>query len=274
MTGSPPPPPRDQLVTLTAHRDGTDLELAARLTRVGTEGVLFVHGLGCTGASFDGAWDRPLAEALTLVAVDLVGFGASSRPRDFSYAMEDQAAVLLTVVDRLGLERLHLVCHSMGGAVALLLARQLGPRLASVVNVEGNLVAQDAGMISRRAAEAGWDRFARRTLPALRKAVAASAEPAMAYLAEWLTLADPWAFWRSSVSLVDWSDGGELLRIYRELEVPRRYVYGSRSVLPEVLQALDGMDTAVVADSGHFVMQDAPAAFWPIVEALVLPGSN
>lgn len=266
--------PKDQAVTLALEWEGTRLELSLRHTKRAGETVLLIHGLGCAKESFDGAWQSRLADGLALVSVDLPGFGASSRPQAFSYTMEDQARVLLSLLDELGADRVHLVCHSMGGAVALLLARLLGPRLASLVNVEGNLLPQDSGMISRRAAAAGWDKFQRRTMPALRKVVAASSEPAMAHLARWLTQADPRAFWRSSVSLVFWSDSGELLRIYRELEAPKRYVYGSRSVLKEVLRALEGTDTAPVAGSGHFVMQDGPDAFWPLVEETVLGSTS
>jgi len=236
--------------------------------------VLFIHGLGCTKASFDGAWDSRLANQLTLVAADLPGFGASSRPREFSYTMDDQARVLLALLDRLDAERVHLVCHSMGGVVGLLLARSLDTRLASFVNVEGNLLPQDSGMISRRAAEAGYDKFERRLFPALRKVVRMSTEPAMEPFGRWLAQADPWAFWRSSVSLVEWSHRGELLEIYRQLRAPRRYVYGSTSVLDTVLRQLEGMACAAMANCGHFVMQDAPAPFWSVVEETVLGATS
>jgi pimeloyl-ACP methyl ester carboxylesterase len=270
MTRSQSQCPDDRSATLAIQWESGDLEIALRRTVRGPETVLFIHGLGCSKASFDGAWDSRLADQLTLVAVDLPGFGASARPREFSYTMSDQSLVLLALLDRLGADRVHLVCHSMGGAVGLLLAQSLGNRLASFVNVEGNLLPQDSGMISRRAAKAGFDRFEGRTFPALRKAVGASTEPAMESLAQWLAQADPWAFWRSSVSLVEWSDRGDLLTIYRQLSAPRLYVYGTNSVLQPVLVELAGLPSAAVAHSGHFVMQDAPAPFWSLVEQTVL----
>jgi len=245
---------------------GVDLEVAVVSERLGTETVLFVHGLGCCKESFASAFQDGRLSPFGLVAVDLPGFGESSRPREFSFAMEDQAAVLHQLLDRLGVRRVHLVAHSMGGAPALLLARRLGDRLVTFVDIEGNLVAEDCSMISRRTARASFERFQRVGLPALRTAARESTEPAMRPFSSWLALADPWAFWRSSISLVRWSDSGELLRTLLELPVPAAYVYGERSVLETVRSQLSGVALLAVARSGHFVMQDAPEEFWPLLE--------
>ncbi len=43
--------------------------------------------------------------------------------------------------------------------------------------------------------------------------------------------------------------------------------YGMRY---DVLAELAGLPSAAVTDSGHFVMQDAPAPFWSLVEQTVL----
>ena len=122
----------------------------------------------------------------------------------------------------------------------------------------------------RRTARASFEQFEQVGLPALRTAVQESEQAAMRQFARWLEQADPWAFWRSSVSLVAWSDGGELLRLFRELSVPHVYLYGEQSVLEAVRLQLADVECLGVADSGHFVMQDAPEAFWSIVERVVL----
>jgi len=142
-----------------------DLELQVAVRRSepdskAPEAVLFIHGLGCTKESFDTAWDYGLEEQVALVAVDLPGFGESSRPADFSYALEDHAAVVAEVLAALPAERLHVVAHSMGGAVALLLLRsRQAERIVSFINVEGNLIGEDCGLLSRPAAELGFERF-------------------------------------------------------------------------------------------------------------------
>lgn len=267
-----PTKPAESLDELVEVRLGdVDLQVATRRIVRGPEWLLFVHGLACSMSSFDGVWQRPLlTERLSVLATDLPGFGRSSRPREFSFAMQDQAEVLAALLEHCGAERVHIVAHSMGGAPALLLAHRLGARLESFVNVEGNLAPADCGMISRRTARGSFERFLRIGLPALKTAVRQSDQPAMVPFGEWLALADPWAFWRSSVSLVEWSDGGELLRIFRELRARRGYVYGEQSALTAVLDLLADVERIAVPGSGHFVMQDAGDAFWPIVERIVL----
>jgi pyruvate dehydrogenase E2 component (dihydrolipoamide acetyltransferase) len=89
--------------------------------------VVFVHGLFGRGSD----WSELAAElAQPAVAFDLPGFGGSSLPlrADLAAYAEDLAAGL----DALGVDRLELVGHSFGGAVATALAGLLGDRVASL----------------------------------------------------------------------------------------------------------------------------------------------
>ena len=93
-------------------------------TRGGSgEPMLLVHGIG----SSRGIWDRirvPLERHFDVIAIDLPGFGEQPW---FSGPAPERMASLATAVteelDRLGIERAHLVGHSMGGWIALELAR-------------------------------------------------------------------------------------------------------------------------------------------------------
>ena len=89
--------------------------------------VLLVHGF----ASNREVWD-PVASVLQrtmrTIAVDLPGFGASSRlPGD--YSPEALAAVLLEVLDALGVKTADVVAHSWGSAIALGLALRAPNRI-------------------------------------------------------------------------------------------------------------------------------------------------
>lgn len=254
-----------------------ELQLAVRLSepaRSADDAVLFIHGLGCAKECFDGAWDCGIAEQVTLVAVDLPGFGASARPADFTYALEDHAAVVAQLLAGLPAERVHVVAHSLGGAVALLLLRTAqAQRIVSFINVEGNLVGEDCGLLSRPAAAVSFEHF-QQLLPVLQQAVRSSPDPGMQALAGWLARADAWAFWRSAASLVSWSDSGELLDIFLGLaELRRLYVYGASSPV-SVLDRLPGIECVAVPGSGHFVMQAAPEVFWPLVRRVIAGGSG
>ena len=81
--------------------------------------VLLVHGLGSTKASF-----LDTAAALSrcgyrVHAVDLPGFGASSKPATASYNAGFFADAMIGLLDAMGIERAHVVGNSMGGRVAL-----------------------------------------------------------------------------------------------------------------------------------------------------------
>lgn len=103
-------------------------------------GVTFVllHGYG--GSTFSWrTWWPTLARRGRTVLVDLKGFGASPKPDDPRYAPDDHAELVLGVIHQLGLRRVVLVGHSMGGGVALLVALRLldegEDRLAGLVLV-------------------------------------------------------------------------------------------------------------------------------------------
>ena len=97
------------------------------------EPALLLHGFTGSVATWAGVWEA-LAEAGPLLAVDLLGHGRSAAPADpRRYRMEEQVADLLALLDRLAVERVHLVGYSMGGRVALSLAVAAPQRVASLV---------------------------------------------------------------------------------------------------------------------------------------------
>lgn len=81
--------------------------------------LIFLHGFG--GAAY--TW-RHLAPSLQkgyrVFLMDLKGFGLSARPRDHRYSPHDQADIIKAFIEQQNLERVTLVGHSYGGAVALL----------------------------------------------------------------------------------------------------------------------------------------------------------
>ena len=79
--------------------------------------VILVHGLG----GFAESWRHnipALARVATVFAVDLPGFGLSSKPRA-RYHLADSARALHGFTQALGLERAAVVGHSLGAAVGL-----------------------------------------------------------------------------------------------------------------------------------------------------------
>jgi pimeloyl-ACP methyl ester carboxylesterase len=113
------------------------------------EPVVLIHGWN--GSTFSYRHVAPeLAQAgYRAVAVDLLGYGYSSRDPDADSSLTGQAALVSNVMARLGIERAAVVGHSMGGGVAMRLAA-LHPervvRLVLVDSVNAALVRRGVGL--------------------------------------------------------------------------------------------------------------------------------
>jgi pimeloyl-ACP methyl ester carboxylesterase len=96
--------------------------------------VLFVHGNPGSGADW-----MPLASQVarfaTIVAPDLPGFARADKPADYDYTVAGSAQFLHALVEHLGIERVHLVCHDFGGPFATRWAADHPERVASVTMV-------------------------------------------------------------------------------------------------------------------------------------------
>lgn len=103
--------------------------------------LLLIHGLFDHKGTWQGLWPR-LQDRFRLVAVDLVGFGHSSKPRlddcppSYRYSAAMHAENLREVIGRLGLQQVVLAGHSLGGGIALYLCctwPELAGRLRGLV---------------------------------------------------------------------------------------------------------------------------------------------
>jgi pimeloyl-ACP methyl ester carboxylesterase len=121
------------------------------------EKILCLHGWLDNAASF-----IPLLPALKkydVVAIDFAGHGGSQhRVAGYDYVFVDWIHDVLDVLDVLDWQQVNLVGHSMGGAIATVLAASAPERLNKLVLIEA------LGPISGKAEDAG---------PRLRQAVAA-----------------------------------------------------------------------------------------------------
>lgn len=113
-------------------RDGLMFDVTDSGPLEGTP-VVLLHGFPTDRTS----WRRmePLlhAEGLRTLAPDQRGYSPGARPDGVAaYRLEELAEDVVALVDELGVERVHLVGHDWGGAVAWLLAGNWAERIASV----------------------------------------------------------------------------------------------------------------------------------------------
>ena len=104
--------------------------------------VILIHGFG--GHTFSYRNLLPdLAAGHRVVALDLLGFGYSERPKEADYSHSAQANRVVRLMDALGIEKASLVGHSMGGEIAMRVAAgwpERVERLALVASVSGDRV--------------------------------------------------------------------------------------------------------------------------------------
>ena len=123
------------------------------------EPMLFIHGAHIADALQPLVAEPPL-ERFRRIRYHRRGLGGSTRPVELgptSVAVHAEYAVGL--LDHLGVDRAHLVGHSLGGAIALELAAQHPTRVASLVLLEPVLLTTPAGAAFARALAPLIDRY-------------------------------------------------------------------------------------------------------------------
>lgn len=210
------------------------------------EPVILVHGLAGSGRW----WQRnvpTLAARHRTYLVDLPRFGAMhGRGR---FVLAEAAAWLLEWMRRVGLDRAHVIGHSMGGLIAVRLAAQRPDAVCRLV-----LVAP-AGIPSERS-------VAGLALPMLRAGLR-SKPRFLPLLAHDAVRAGPRTLWRAAQELVS-EDVREDLTAIRS---PTLIVMGQHDALVppaagRVLEAnIANARLLVLKHAGHVVMFDQPDAF-------------
>lgn len=98
--------------------------------------VLLQHGGGQTRHSWGGTARELAGRGFHALALDLRGHGDSEADPERRYAYEDHVADLEAATAALGIERLVLVGHSLGGRASMLFAGRHPERMAGLVIVD------------------------------------------------------------------------------------------------------------------------------------------
>jgi len=242
--------------------------------------VLLLHGFTADRGEVAGTLS-PLADrGWHAVAPDLRGHGRSGRPVDPSaYSFELMAGDVVSLADHLGWDRFALVGHSMGGAVAQLVALDRPDRLSGLVLAStfhgpvpgitselvelGRWVVRESGMAGLADAMAAR----RQENPAsiasferLQEARSGYAEESRARLEA--TSPDMWM--AVAPRFVDQPDR---LGLLRTLDLPTAVVVGEldSTMLDDcrrIAGAVCGATLTVIPDAGHVPQLENPDAWW------------
>lgn len=182
--------------------------------------------------------------------------------------MEDQAEVLFQLLKNIPHKEIHIIAHSMGNAVGLLLSKKLS-NIKSYTNVEGNLISEDAGLLSRKTASVSFEEFDKNFFNELRDIIGGLDEVGAKIWVEQTKKASPLAFYRSASSLRDWSDNGELMEIFEGLSCKKAYLYGSDNMTMPIVGRLSEDLKIEIPNSGHFIMDDNSEAFLSTLDKII-----
>ena len=236
--------------------NGIDL----RLHELAGDGLplLFIHGLGCASScDYPAVTAAPALRGRRALLVDLPGYGFSDKPDAFSYGIDAHAAAVEELMDLLGLRRVDLFGHSMGGAVAITVAARRRERVEHLVLSEPNLDT-GGGVFSRAIASASeQDHVTRGHADVIRDALASGSQAWAGSVA----IASPRAVHRDAVSLVRGADPSWRTQLLGLAGLPRTLVFGEHS-LPDDDHAgfpAQGVDVDVVPAAGHAMAVENPA---------------
>jgi pimeloyl-ACP methyl ester carboxylesterase len=96
--------------------------------------IVLIHGFG---AAID--WWDDVAPALAtdhrVIRIDLIGHGGTAAPGS-GYSIERQGALVSAILDKLGVDRITVIGHSMGGVVATALAELKPERIERLIFID------------------------------------------------------------------------------------------------------------------------------------------
>jgi len=95
--------------------------------------LVLIHGFASSTLVWSKVFLRLAAAGFRVIAVDMLGFGYSGKPRSGEYTIPGQAGILIGLLDRLNIKRATLVGSSYGGAVAATCALDYPHRVTKLV---------------------------------------------------------------------------------------------------------------------------------------------
>jgi pimeloyl-ACP methyl ester carboxylesterase len=244
--------------------------------------VVFVHGL----LGSHRGWAHLVADLAVerrVVAPDLLGHGTSAKPVG-DYSLGAHAAILRDLLDHLGIDRVDLVGHSLGGGIVLQFCYLFPERVSRLVLVSSGGLGREVGLPLRAATLPG----AELVIPLLASTWVRTRAEAVGHRLARAGLrprADVTEGWRGLVSLADAETrraflatsrsvidpGGQTVtavpRLSLVAELPTLLVWGARDrIIPlrhgiAAAQSIPGSQVEVFESAGHFPHLDDPERF-------------
>jgi pimeloyl-ACP methyl ester carboxylesterase len=243
--------------------NGTALEVAAIQRGGSRTPIIFLHGFGSTKEDYADIVRYPAFDDRPFLAYDAPGCGETLCTDLSKVSIPFLIETALAVLERTGIERFHLVGHSMGGLTALMLADAHPERVLSFTDIEGNISPEDCFLSRQIISHAGsnpeafFDVFIDRTRhqPAYASAL---------YAASLRHKVRPGAVHGIFSSMVNLSDHGGLMEKFLRLPFPKMFMYGEQNASLSYLDHIEanGVRLSQIPCCGHFPMYSNPPVMW------------
>ena len=252
--------------------------------------LLLLHGLGCDHTTW-----LPVIQALsrryTVIAPDLLGHGLSDKPRA-DYSVGGYANGMRDLLTVLGIDKVTVVGHSLGGGVAMQFAYQFPERTERMILVATGGLGPEVSPAIRAITLPGFNSvMGVVTLPGLRhlttaylRALCATGLAATRDLDEVADIIDSFRDVKARTAIrhvvsavVDWR--GQIVtmadRAYLTAAMPMCVIWGTEDhVIPvrhagHAAEMAPGCTVEVIANAGHFPHKDHPQRFVKIVNDFI-----
>lgn len=252
--------------------------------------VLLLHGLGCDHTTWEPVIES-LSRRYTVLAPDLLGHGASDKPRA-DYTLGGYANGMRDLLTVLGIDKVTVIGHSFGGGVAMQFGYQYPERTERLMLVASGGLGPEVTPAIRAITTPGFDQVVGvLTLPGVRhlgmaglRALSRVPSKLTRDLDEVATIYDTFkdrdarhAIRHVVRAVVDWQ--GQIVtmadRAYLTEAMPMSVVWGRDDrVIPvrhanHVLELAPHARVEVVPDCGHFPHKDHPTRFVRIVHEFI-----
>ncbi|MGW0560042.1 alpha/beta fold hydrolase [Streptomyces sp. NPDC003016] len=248
--------------------------------------ILLIHGIGDSSDTWRDIMPG-LAGDYRVIAPDLLGHGASDKPRA-DYSLPAYANGMRDLLGVLGVEKVTLVGHSFGGAVAMQFAYQFPERCERLVLVGTGGISRQVTPVLRAASLPGAELLLMALrLPTMRWQLGMAVR-ALQFLDTGLGVDAPdllrvvdalpdgtsrSAFIRTLRAVVDWRGqvGTMLDRCYLAQGMPTMLVWGGRDQVVPALHAglghvsMPGSRLEIFEDAGHFPFRTDPQRFQSVL---------
>ncbi|TWF80640.1 pimeloyl-ACP methyl ester carboxylesterase [Pseudonocardia hierapolitana] len=247
---------------------GADVGVAASRRSGELDPVVFLHGFGSTKEDYVDVLRYPAFAGRPFLAYDAPGCGETACADLTRISIPFLVDTAQAVLDKAGVDRFHVVGHSMGGLTTLMLAHLEPDRVLSFVDIEGNLAPEDC-FLSRQIVTHPADdpeRFLDGFIERMRHSPFSSSALYAASLRHKVRAhAVPGIF----TSMVELSDHGDLMNKFLAMPFPRMFMYGEQNAWLSYLPLLraNGVELAEIPHSGHFPMYSNPPVMWKRIAA-------